>query len=91
MISIVQFKTFVHKYPVVSKLNLRRCAKHLYSTNSAQFTETTNFQSTDKSNPSLNKNEYYDIVVCGGGMVGTAMALALGFYLFILLTPEECF
>ena len=27
---------------------------------------------------SSKKNEYYDIVVCGGGMVGAAMTLALG-------------
>lgn len=29
-----------------------------------------------ESSPS--KHDYYDIVVCGGGMVGAAMALALG-------------
>ena len=36
-------------------------------------------QSTEASQQAIsNKTDYFDIVICGGGMVGTAMARALG-------------
>ena len=36
------------------------------------------FKSTETSQPTAqSKSDYYDIVICGGGMVGTAMARAL--------------
>jgi hypothetical protein len=46
------------------------------------YTIGTNSQTNDNSKTtstsSTSKNDYYDIVVVGGGMVGTAMAKALG-------------
>ena len=44
------------------------------------YTIGINSQTTSTSSSS-SKNDYYDIVVVGGGMVGTAMAKALGLFL----------
>ena len=52
--------------------------RFIYSLQRMNSTSSSNqAEEATKASP-LPKNEYYDIVVVGGGMVGTAMAKALG-------------
>ena len=52
--------------------NTLRCLSRFNSSQSGASINDQNKLNTTK------KENYYDIVICGGGMVGTSMAYALG-------------
>lgn len=54
---------------------LRPLQLHLFVKYSSTSSQT---KAHSTSSQSLPKNEYFDVVISGGGMVGTSMALALG-------------
>jgi hypothetical protein len=47
------------------------------TTSSTADNKTTANENATASSSSIRANDYFDVVVCGGGMVGTAMAYAL--------------
>ena len=79
MISVIHVKSLISKNNRIIINSLKR-----FNSATSASTGTTQVDSkqneagstTSKSTPT---NDYYDIVICGGGMVGTAIAQALGF------------
>ena len=67
-----EMKHMLKLRPAVYWLSCSKSVK-LYSTASSSKPEPS-----PSSSSGVKQNEYFDVVVCGGGMVGTAMALALG-------------
>ena len=70
MISVFFFKNSVSRSLLASRNQSLLSLRRLKSTASQNSSEDT---SNEVKSP-----EFYDIVICGGGMVGSAMAYALG-------------
>ena len=67
--------TLICARSLISKANTSRQAIFLLR----RLNSTVGIEKVDEKNVlPVTQNEYYDIVVVGGGMVGTAMAKALG-------------
>lgn len=81
MITVINLKSII----IPTKRVLNNTSKLLITTTSKRF-QTTESQkieidstkTTTSEQTKSTTSDYYDVVICGGGMVGTAMARALG-------------
>ncbi len=79
MISVVLLKSSVSRsFLTASRSQVLSSLKRFESTiGSSSTTQDTNIKEENKPN-NVKGSDFYDIVICGSGMVGSAMAYALG-------------
>ena len=76
-VSVLEMRHILKLRPAIYWLNYSKTVK-FYSTATPKPVTEPSSSTTATSSSNIKQNEYFDVVVCGGGMVGTAMALALG-------------